>query len=122
MRRRILLLTGAVVLAVALALPAAAHDKAFKSKVTLQVENDFTWHGRVKSASRRCVANRRVKLYTTSGKLVGDPETDADGRWSWVLIGDRYYAKVTRDVRGGRGHRHVCKPDRSPTKSAPKKP
>jgi hypothetical protein len=102
--------------------PASAHDKAFKSRVTLKVVNGFTWKGRVSSESPRCVANRKVKLFTGSGKLVGQDFTDEDGRWSYSVLGETYYAKVTRDIRGGSGHRHLCKPDRSPTKSAPPKP
>lgn len=94
---------------------AGAHDNSFKSRVTIHHPSDPQYRGRVFSRSPQCVADRLVKLFTASGVLVGEDTTDDEGRWSYTFLGERYYAKVTRAVRGGAGHRHVCQPDRSPT-------
>jgi hypothetical protein len=104
---------------VSVASPAAAHEKAFKSRVTIKVVDEVNWKGRVTSESKRCIAGRTVKVFTSDGLLVTTAKTNENGRWRTGLIGERYYARVTREVRGGPGHRHVCKPDRSPTRSAP---
>jgi hypothetical protein len=115
-------LAVAVALSLSLTPQVSGHGATFKSRVTIQVENKFNWHGRVKSKSPRCVGRRVVKVFTESGKRIVTTKSEPDGRWQTGLIGERYYAKVTREVRGGAGHRHVCKGDRSPTKSAPAVP
>src|SRR5688572_4204495 len=96
--------------------PATAHQKAFESRVTINHPSPPTYRGRVFSESPGCVASRTVRFFYYTGEHIANIETDADGRWSFDFSGATgYYAKVTREVRGGAGHRHVCRADRSPT-------
>jgi hypothetical protein len=72
--------------------------------------------GRVISEKSSCEAGRTVRLYHEGGVFAQETESDEDGRWRVEFVGvTGYYAKATKRVRERPGHRHVCKPDRSPT-------
>jgi hypothetical protein len=113
--RALAVCAAVTVLAVA-ALPANAHDKSFDSRVTIKHPIEPRYQGRVFSESPRCVASRTVRFFYSTGEHIFNIETNSEGRWSFDFSGTTgYYAKVTREVRGGPGHRHICKGDRSPT-------
>ena len=95
---------------------AFGHVKGFDSKVTIREPKPNVYEGRVISQRPRCERARTVKLFRANGEFVSSTTTDADGRWRIPLvIGKRYYAKVTRRVDGTGAHRHVCRADRSRT-------
>lgn len=94
---------------------ALAHVKGFDSKVTIRAPEPGIYKGRVISERPRCEPGRTVKLVRPNGDVVATTTTDAEGRWQYGFIGERYYAKVTRRVDGTGAHRHVCRSDRSRT-------
>jgi hypothetical protein len=119
---KLCLASVAALLAVAVlggASQAIAHERAYKSRVTLRVVGPGTWEGRVTSASPGCGAHRKVIVFTADGNRVADTTSERDGSWSLAIVGESYYAKVTREARGRAGHRRICLPDRSPTRTAP---
>ena len=118
MKRPIAAAIGGV-LALTVAMPsidiAQAHNRNFASRVTISPK----FNGDVNS-NRRCRGNRRVVLKKkTPGPddTKGSDTTGPGGNWriSKPRANGRFYAVVTRDVRGGYGHRHVCESDRSGT-------
>jgi hypothetical protein len=119
MRRGMWLIAGAALL-LSLAVPAAAHDKAYKTRVTIEHPSEPNYEGDVISRSRACVRRRDVQFWldnpgSTPDQLVGTVEADREGHWQFAFIGPQYYAKVKRIVKAPGRHRHVCKRDRSPT-------
>ena len=119
------LTVGAAIAVVGLAaLPASAHDKAFKSRVTIEAVDQPNYRGQVFSGSPSCVRHRRVQFwYDGEGaepdQLVATVKADEHGRWQFGFVGKAYYAKVKRVVKTPGNHHHVCKPDRSPTVTPP---
>lgn len=100
------------------ALPASAHDHAYDSKVTINEPSSYNYKGRVKSSFDACEPDRTVKVYEKQpgdDMCLGSDTTDAEGRWQFGLVGEHYYAKVTRAVLTPGSHRHVCRGDTSPT-------
>ncbi len=121
--KRPLIAVVALALLSPLAVPAAAHEKTFKSRVT--IENPpltARYEGDVFSGSRTCVRRRVVQFwYDYEGapdKLVSEIRSTRGGHWSYEFIGDAYYARVVRVVKRSGDHRHVCRGDRSPTISS----
>lgn len=98
---------------------AGAHQKNFPSRVTIHEPTSYSYKGRVFSDLGACVRNRTVQVWRDDpgpdDSLLGSTATDQDGRWSFGLVGEEYYAKVTRVVRGAGGHVHVCLSDKSPS-------
>jgi hypothetical protein len=117
-RAGIPLLIAAAITA-ALAVPASGHDHAYDSTVTIREPNSFDFKGRVKSGFDACEPHRLVKLFQDNAgpddPKVDDDETDGEGRWAIEVVGQDYYAKVTRKVLTPGSHRHVCRGDTSPT-------
>ena len=100
--------------------PATAHVKKYNSRVTIQHPSEPNWEGDVFSGSKACVRLRGVQLWVegpgADDSLLGEFNADRRGHWSYGIIGDRYYARVKREVvRSRNGHRHICKADRSAT-------
>jgi hypothetical protein len=93
--------------AVAVAPPASAAETA-ASAVTLKVKGGPPFHGRVTSKNPACIANRRVKLLSTSPErgLIDFADNRTNGKGKWVfssqLQGARVVqAKVTEQTSGG---------------------
>lgn len=108
--------TAAALLTGLVAASAGAHDQGYDSRVTIRAPAPGVYKGRVLSDTPKCIESRTVKVYSDTGYLLDKDETDSEGRWQIApLIGKNYYAKVTREVRGSAGHRHVCRPDVSRT-------
>jgi hypothetical protein len=95
-------LSGAVAAA---AVPAIAQergtDPVYESKIRLKNAAP-AYHGKVKSESEMCIANRKVRLFKESrngeDKVLGKDRTDSEGYWE-VLKDPKsgvYYAKVNR--------------------------
>ena len=101
----------ATVVALCAAAPAGAATK-YGSKVTLA--NSFpAFHGKVKSKSDACVAERKVRLFserTGRDALLGKTRTNARGRWTIRMEPSSgvFYARVTRAKASGDA---VCKGD-----------
>jgi len=98
---------------------APAHDKTFKSRVTIEHPSAPVYEGDVFSGSHACVRRRTVQFWfdNTAGpdELIDASPANAEGHWRFKFIGSAYYAKVSRIVKTPRRHHHVCKGDRSPT-------
>jgi hypothetical protein len=84
------------------AMPAVARDMPFESKIRLK--NAFpAFHGKVKSDSPSCIANRKVRLFKEKrgkgdDKLLGKDRTDSSGYWEILKTPKSgvYYAKVNQ--------------------------
>jgi hypothetical protein len=87
------------------AVPAIAQergtDPAYESKIRLKNAAP-AYHGKVKSESDMCIANRKVRLFkerrSGEDKVLGKTRTDSGGYWE-VLKDPKsgvYYAKVNR--------------------------
>ena len=117
--RRIACLAGATAAGLlAMAAPAGSHDAGYDSRVTIHNPQPGVWHGRVFSERDSCEPDRLVKLMRPRpgpDEEVARDRTDADGRWDYIPIGERYYARVVRKVIERPGHRHVCRADESRT-------
>jgi hypothetical protein len=107
-------------LAISLAIPASAHDKRFKTRVTIaNPPLTARYEGDVISQKGSCVRYRTVEFwYDHEGmpdELVDTITATREGHWSYEFIGDAYYARVRRVVKKPGDHKHICKGDRSPT-------
>lgn len=114
LRRAAATALGGIML-VSAAAPANAQDMPFASKIRL--ENGFpAFHGKVKSDSPDCIANRKVRLFKEKSgpdKLLGKDRTDSAGEWE-ILKTPRpgvYYAKVNEF--GQETPQLVCLADKS---------
>jgi len=122
----------AVVLVIALALPAgsAAARERLKSTVTIKTGETAAGqeflNGKVKSKRAKCERNRNVVLFWNAPgppggfTNVADDASDEDGRWRILPPGTevppgQYYVKVTRIERRG----DICKGARSRTITVP---
>ena len=89
---RVLAVAGAVAIVLSLALPASAHDKAFKSRVTIEHEQGTPlYEGDVFSGSRACVRRRVVQFWfdNTAGpdELLDERPASRDGHWRFEFAG-----------------------------------
>jgi hypothetical protein len=114
----------ALVLALAAVTAASAHNRVFRSQVTIRQNPEF--HGKVLSTNHRCEVDRKVKLVLRkpgTNRVVGVTFTDENGKWAitdpdqgGIHPNKAYRAAVARKVlRNDAGHRHVCRADRSKT-------
>ena len=97
--------TGAAALAIAagfaaLAPAATGHDMPFASKIRLTERAPFA-HGKVKSDSPDCIANRKIRLFVekkNGDKVLGKTRTGSDGKWQILKTPKSgvYYAKVNQ--------------------------
>lgn len=109
---------AALVLAAGLAAiaPAAvAQDMPYESKIRLTDRFPFA-HGKVKSDSPSCIANRKVRLFKVKSggdKVLGKTRTDAAGKWTIekTTKSGVYYAKVNQFADESTGL--VCLPAKS---------
>jgi hypothetical protein len=98
-----------------LAAPAVsqAHKKTFGTTVTATAPNKNKVTGSVKSGKAKCLAQRRVGIYSAAGALEATAVTDAQGAFS---VNDKNLTAGTHDVRVGKRvlvknskHTHVCR-------------
>jgi hypothetical protein len=115
LRRAALAASIAGTVAIGAVVPAGGQDMPFESKIRLK--NAFpAFHGKVKSDSDLCVANRKVRLFKEKkgeDKVLGKDRTDSGGYWE-VLKDPKsgvYYAKVNQYANESTGL--VCLPDKS---------
>lgn len=79
---------------------APAADQPFDSKIRLTERFPFA-HGKVKSDSPDCIANRKIRLFKVKkgdDKVLGKTRTGSDGKWE-ILREPKsgvYYAKVNQ--------------------------
>ncbi len=82
------------------AVSAPAADQPFASKIRLTERFPFA-HGKVKSDSPDCIANRKIRLFKVKkgdDKVLGKTRTGSDGKWE-ILREPKsgvYYAKVNQ--------------------------
>jgi len=99
----------------AVAPAAVAQDMPFDSKIRLTERFPFA-HGKVKSDSPDCIANRKVRLFKEKSgedKVLGKARTDMDGKWTIEKTPKSgvYYAKVNQYANESTGL--VCLPAKS---------
>ena len=108
------LLMGVLVLA-AVAPMALGRDMPFESKIRLT--NRFpAFHGKVKSDSDQCIANRKVRMFEEKkgeDEVLGKARTDAEGKWlvPYEPGSGVFYAKVNQYAVESEGL--FCLPDTS---------
>jgi hypothetical protein len=117
-------LAASVVLGMFVVLPASAHNKDFKTRVTIEVvKPNIEYEGDVISRSAACERRRLLRFRYDNPKgpdfTIGKPfRADRKGHWEFgVTVGENYYVAAERTVKRSGAHRHVCKADRSPTVS-----
>lgn len=99
-RRAGVAVATAVAAFAASAATAPAADQPFDSKIRLTERFPFA-HGKVKSDSPDCIANRKVRLFKVKrgdDKVLGKTRTGSDGKWE-ILQEEKpgvYYAKVNQ--------------------------
>lgn len=99
-RRAGLVAAIAVAAFAASAVAAPAADQPFESKIRLTERFPFA-HGKVKSDSPDCIANRKIRLFKVKkgdDKVLGKTRTGSDGKWE-ILRDPKsgvYYAKVNQ--------------------------
>jgi hypothetical protein len=80
---------------------APAADMPFDSKIRLTERFPFA-HGKVKSDSPDCIANRKIRLFEEKrkgdDKVIGKTRTGADGKWTIMVdpYSGVFYAKVNQ--------------------------
>lgn len=84
----------------AVAPAAIAQDMPYESKIRLTERAPFA-HGKVKSDSPSCIANRKVRLFKVKpgeDKVLGKTRTDSEGKWTILKTPKSgvYYAKVNQ--------------------------
>jgi hypothetical protein len=102
LRRAAAVLALGCLMAFGAMVPASARDMPFESKIRLK--NAFpAFHGKVKSDSPSCIANRKVRLFKEKrgkgdDKLLGKDRTDSSGYWEILKTPKSgvYYAKVNQ--------------------------
>lgn len=100
-RRALAVATLAACAAFAAIAPAAlAGDQPYESKIRLTERFPFA-HGKVKSDSPDCIANRKVRLFVVrkgEDKVLGKTRTGSDGKWQILKTPKSgvYYAKVNQ--------------------------
>ncbi len=118
MRRSLLLIAGGA-LVLSLTAPAVAHDKSYKTRLTISEPQPFEYEGDVISRSRKCVRNRELVIWhdvpAGDDERIADFQANRRGHWSFIFVGEEYYVTAKRVVRSPGDHQHVCKGDRSPT-------
>ncbi len=99
--------------------PAAnAHVKTFNANLSLQYKSRTQTFFGTLGTNRKCKGNRLVTLFDAdTNSPVATTTTNRNGRYSISLAADGglYYARVQQEVRGGYGHVHRCRGDRSRT-------
>ncbi len=100
--------------------PERAHNEEFETTITIKKTPSSVYHGKVISDSNDCVKNRRVTLYAREAGSdavfkIGHDRSDENGRWSFQIIGNGYYAEAKEKVVERGDHKHTCLFDRSPT-------
>jgi hypothetical protein len=123
-KRYPILLIWALVSALSLCGQASAHDAKYPSTVSIfRGARDF--HGKVRSAKPACKKARNVTvLKQRSGpdRVIG---TALTARYGYYRLKARqvsrgiYYARVSKAIRGGYGHTHICQKARSRYLSVP---
>ena len=116
--RRMTVVTGvATIAAVAVgAATAPAQDMPFDSKIRLTERAPFA-HGKVKSDSSMCIANRKIRLFEDVRKgediVLGKTRTGSDGKWTINVdpYSGAFYAKVNQYANESTGL--VCNPAKS---------
>ena len=103
-----------------MAWPASAHERSFKTRITISEPEPFQYAGRVFSGSAACVRFRELQMWRDGpgddDEYLSTFNADRQGRWVFHFVGDEYYVRAKRFVakRSAR-HRHVCRAGRSPT-------
>jgi hypothetical protein len=147
MRRRVLLLTGGVVLAVALTAPAGAGQKekvktkitvrdaclmkggggpAFQCRALPRARRQYVarFQGRLKSDIAACEKRRKVKLILKEPfkprrrEIVATVKSDEDGRWRYEEVKPGFGRYVAKATKKRKGDL-VCKGDKATTDHIP---
>jgi hypothetical protein len=94
---------------------AGASSHGYKTRATIKQVDADTYKGRVFSARDACVGHREIQLwkqFAGPNQFIDTFEADADGRWSYDVVGSQFYVIAKRTKFAGN---HVCLEDRSPT-------
>jgi hypothetical protein len=89
-----------------------AHKKKFATGVTAAAQNKNQVRGTVTSGKARCVPQRTVRLFSSTGVLEATATTDAQGSFRIdnknLALGTHYVNVQKRPLKKTRKHRHVC--------------
>ena len=89
-----------------------AHTKTFGSAVTAAAQNKNRVSGKVTSGKAKCLAQRKVGVYSASGALEATAVTDALGAFGVtdkdLSVGTHYVTVGKRLILKNRKHTHIC--------------
>jgi hypothetical protein len=89
-----------------------AHKKTYATTVTAAAKNKNQVEGSVRSGNPKCLPQRRVGLYSSTGALEATATTDAQGGYRItdknLALGTHYVNVRKRVIRKSRHHRHTC--------------
>ena len=91
---------------------AQAHKKKFATGVTAAAQNKNQFRGTVTSGNAKCVPQRSVRLFSSTGVLEATATTDAQGSFRIdnknLAPGTHYVNVQKRALKKTRKHRHLC--------------
>ena len=94
---------------------AGASSHGYATRATIKQVDEDTYNGRVFSSRGACVGHRKIELwkqFAGPNQHIDTFKADADGRWSYAVVGSEFYVIAKRTKFAGN---HVCREDRSPT-------
>ena len=91
---------------------AQAHKKKFATSVTAAAQNKNQFRGNVTSGKAKCVPQRSVRIFSSTGVLEATATTDAQGSFRIdnkdLALGTHYVNVQKRALKKTRKHRHIC--------------
>lgn len=97
-----------------LSLPAIsqAHKKTYATTITAAAKNKNQIEGKVASGNPKCLPQRSVALYSSTGVLEATATTDAQGSFritnNNLAAGTHYVNVRKRAIKKTRDHSHTC--------------
>jgi hypothetical protein len=92
---------------------AQAHKKKFATGVTAAAQNKNQVRGTVTSGKAKCLPQRSVRLFSSTGVLEATATTDADGSFRIdnkdLALGTHFVNVQKRPLKKNRKHRHTCR-------------
>jgi hypothetical protein len=91
-----------------------AHKKTYATTITAAAQNKNQVQGNVASSNPKCLAQRGVRLYSSTGVLEATATTDAQGGFRIqnknLAVGTHFVNVQKRVIKKSRRHRHACGP------------
>jgi hypothetical protein len=109
----LVLALGAILACVGLA---GASSHGYATRATIKQVDEDTYNGRVFSSRDECVGHRKIELwkqFAGPNQKIDTFKADAEGHWSYDVLGSQFYVIAKRKTFGPEGH--LCREDRSRT-------